>query len=115
MLLDNLRLVAVNRHRKRLFGESSLKVYTTTPEAGEVSAAEFPKDWFGQRLAGTTDGGTEAGSWQFQIAAAADWPTSQTFMNSIVAVTIGTRRWKVKKVEKPIGTSFMWKVRAEIQ
>lgn len=116
--LSNLRLAALNRHRVRLFGTSSLKAYTTTPELGEVLAAEFLIDWSGQRtqpITGDQQVRADSGMWQFQIAAPADWTVSQAFMNSVVVLTVGTRRWKVKKVEKPIGESLVWKVRAEIQ
>ncbi len=114
--VSSLRLAAVNRHRQRLFGDSSLKVYTTTPEAGETLAATFAKDWFAQRVWRTTDQGVkESGRWQFQIPAKEDWGKSQAFMLAIVALTVYDRRWKVTKIEKPIGTSLMWKVKAEIQ
>jgi hypothetical protein len=113
-----LRLAALDRHRVRLFGDAALKVFTTTPADGEAEAGEFTKHWSAQRTQPLTDDankGAEAGHWQFQIAAASDWETTQTFMNSIVAVKVGTRRWRVKKVEKPIGLSLVWKIRAEIQ
>lgn len=114
--VNALRLAAMNRHRKRLFGDESLKAYTTTPEAGETLAATYPVDWFGHRVEPTTDAaGSEAGAWQFQVWAADDWATSQSFMLSLAALIIGTRRWKVKKVEKPIGLSLVWKIKAEIQ
>lgn len=106
----------MNRHRKRLFGDESLKAYTVTPEDGEVLAATLAADWFGQRVEKTTTTGTaESGGWQFQVKAAADWATSQAFMLRLAALTIGTRRWKTGKVEKPIGRSMVWKIRAEIQ
>lgn len=115
-MIENLRLAAINRHRKRLFGDSSLKAYTTTPEAGETEAAAFAADWFGHRVEPTTESdGSSSGAWQFQVKADATWETSQAFMFSLAALTIGNRRWKVKKVEKPIGTSFVWKILAEIQ
>lgn len=112
----NLRLSAVNRHRRRLFGDAALSAYTTDPINGEVVAGTFATDWMAHRVDPTTIGLEEgAGGWQFQIAAAADWETSQAFMKKIVALTVDTRRWKVKKVEKPIGHSLIWKVKAEIQ
>lgn len=106
----------MNRHRKKLFGGEPLKVYTVTPEDGETLAATLAVDWFGHRVTPTTDsGGKEAGSWQFQIWANDDWAISQSFMLRLAALTIGTRRWKTGKVEKPIGESKVWKVNAEIQ
>lgn len=114
----NLRNAALDRHRQRLFGDAAVVVYTTTPEVGEVAAGTFSEFWSAQRTQPLTDDGnraSEAGHWQFQIAAADDWQTSQVFMNSIVALTVSDRRWKVKKVEKPIGNSHVWKIRAEIQ
>lgn len=114
--VSDLRLAAVNERRKHLFEGSSLKVYTTTPAFGEVEVAEFTEDWFGQRVWKTTDVGVkEAGAWQFQVLANSDWSTSQSFMLTIVALTIDGRRWKVTKVEKPIGKSLMWKLKAEVQ
>lgn len=106
----------MNRHRKRLFGDVSLVAYTTTPADGETAAGTFTTDWRGHRVDPTTTGiEEEAGSWQFEIIAAEDWATSQAFMNKIVALTVGTRRWRVKKIEKPAGHSLVWKVKAEIQ
>lgn len=112
-----LRAAAFNRHRKRLFGDSSLKVHTTTPEDGETEAAEFTCDWFGQRVIRTTDStrNDETGAWQFQIIAAEDWKTSQIFMLAVSVLTVETQHWKVKKVEKPIGKSLVWKIKAQIQ
>lgn len=106
----------MNRHRKRLFGDASLLVYTTTPIDGEVVAGTFAKDWFAHRVDRTTVGLEEQeGGWQFQVKAADDWAASQAFMLKGVALTVDGRRWKVKKVEKPIGESLVWKVKAEIQ
>lgn len=118
-VVNNLRLAALDRHRERLFGEdAALKVFTTTPADGEVEAAEFTEHWSGQRtqpMTGDQQVRTESGLWQFQIKAENDWETSQAFMNSVVSLTVGTRRWRVKKVEKPVGVSLVWKIRAEIQ
>lgn len=112
--VSDLRLAAVNERRKQLFGDSSLKAYTTTPAAGETEAAEFTQDWFGHRVWKTTDIGVkEQGAWQFQVLANADWGTTQAFMLAVVAVTIDDRRWKVTKVEKPVGKSLMWKLKTE--
>lgn len=113
--IDNLRRAAINRHRKRLFGDSSLKLYTTTPAAGEAEVFNLAADWRGRRITATTDSGAESGAWQFEIVANADWVTSQANMLKVVALTIDSRRWKIAKVEKPIGTSFVWKLRAQIQ
>jgi len=41
---NDLRISAINRHRKRLFGDSSLKVYSITPAAGEAVVETFAKD-----------------------------------------------------------------------
>lgn len=111
---NDLRIAAINRHRKRLFGDSSLKVYSITPAEGEAVVETFAKDWMGQRTdAITTSGGT--GAWQFQVVAKANWVATQEFMKSIVALTIGTRRWKITKIEEPIGESLVWKIRAEVE
>lgn len=114
-ITDNLRLQAVNRRRQFLFGDSSLDCYGVTPADGETVLAIFTENWCGQRLDGTTIG-AEAGSWQFHIAAVIDWDTSQEpTMKKVVALRVGPRRWKVVKLEMPIGLSLMWKIRAEIQ
>lgn len=115
--IDNLKLAAMNRHRLRLFGDAALIVYTTTPEAGETAAGTFAANWFGQRVAPTTTefNPRDASEWQFQIAAEADWETSQAFMKKAVSFAIGTRRWKIAKVERPIGISLVWKLRAQEQ
>ncbi|MCC6328993.1 MAG: hypothetical protein IT174_10785 [Acidobacteria bacterium] len=108
-----LKLAAINRHRRRLFGDVPLLAYTVTPEAGETLAATFLIDWFGQRIEKTTTGSAaEAGAWQFQVKAADDWANSQAFMLKIAALAIGARRWRATKVEKPIGVSMVWKIRA---
>lgn len=112
----NLRRSAINRHRKRIFGDESLKVYSTTPALGETLEATFAVDWSGQRTEPTTNAaGSESGAWQFHLWAPDDWETSQAFMLKIVALVVGVRRWKAKKVEKPIGNSKVWKIKAEIQ
>lgn len=115
--IDNLKLAAMNRHRLRLFGDAALIVSTTTPETGETAAGTFAADWFGQRVTPTTSefNPRDASEWQFQIAAAADWETSQAYMKKAVSVTIGTRRWKIVKVERPVGISLIWKLRAQEQ
>ena len=105
----------LNRLRLRLFGNDSLKVFGITPETGETEIAEFVQNWSGRRVDSTTDSGAETGAWQFQIVAADDWQMSQSFMLKIVSFTVGNRRWKSKKVEKPIGNSKVWKVKGEIQ
>lgn len=117
-IVASLRTSAADRHRKRLFGDSSLKVFTTTPADGEVEAAEFTDGWRGQRISPMTDDASRAtatGAWQFEIPADADWETEQTFMNAVVSLEVGGRRWRIKKVEKPVGISLVWKVRAELQ
>ncbi len=113
---EKLRWLEINRRRKRFFADDPLLVYKTTPEAGETVAETFSIDWFGHRISPTTTGdNVKPGAWQFQIRATDDWETSQVFMLAIVVLTIGNRRWKVNKVEKPIGTSMVWKVKGEIQ
>jgi hypothetical protein len=112
----DLRTAAVDRHRQRLFGDAALEVNATTPEDGETIVGMFTDGWTAHRSEGTTDsGGKESGSWQFQLKALSDWETSQAFMLRVVSVKVGARRWKVKKVEKPIGLSLVWKINAEIQ
>ncbi len=114
--LNDLRIAAINRHRIELFGDSSLKGYTMTPEDGEEVAATYEKDWKAHRVRGTTDSaGVGTGAWQFQIVAEEDWETSQAVIKTFVALTVGSRRWKVTKVEEPIGNSLVWKLRAEVQ
>jgi len=91
-----------------------LKVYTAKPEAGREAVAKFEKHWFGHRIAGTTDGtGRGSGAWQFQIEALPDWEESQSFMLGVATLSIDVRRWKVNKIEKPIGLSLIWKIRAQ--
>jgi len=112
----NLRLTAMNRHRIRTFGNDTLSVYTATPAAGETVAATFTQDWFGHRVEQTTaNAAKEEGAWQFQIAAPDTWETSQQFMYAIGSLVIDNRRWKVKKVEAPVGESHVWKIKAEFQ
>lgn len=107
----------MNRHRLRLFGDVALQVYTMTPEAGETVAGTFAADWKGHRVTPTTspEQQRDASEWQFQIIAAADWATSQAFMLKSVALVVTGKRWKISKVENPIGNSLVWKVRAQEQ
>ena len=111
----NIFIKTLNRLRVRLFGNDSLKIFGITPETGETQIAELIENWSGRRVSSATDSEKDCGSWQFQIAAADDWQTSQAFMLKVVAVVIGTRRWKVKKIEKPLGNAKVWKLRGEIQ
>lgn len=106
----------LNRLRAQLFDGDSLKIYGITPETGETELAELFTDWSASRVASITDGvQAETGAWKFQIAANDDWQTSQSFFLKAVALVIGDRRWKVKKVEKPVGNAKVWKIKAEIQ
>lgn len=110
-----LFIKAVNRLRVQLFGSESLKFFGIVPETGETEIAELTENWTGREVESTTDSNAESSFWQFQIVATDDWQTSQTFMLKIVSITIGDRRWKVKKVKKPMGNSKVWKLKAEIQ
>jgi len=114
---NDLRIAAVNRHRKQLFGDSSLKVYSVTPAAGDTLEHEFTTGWFAHRVRPTTSGlaDTDDGAWQFQAIAAENWAATQAFMTRITALTVGTRRWKITKIEEPIGLSLVWKIRAEVE
>lgn len=107
----------LDRLRKQFFPEDeALKLLKITPESGETEVAEIASGWGGQRLATTTGtGSTESGAWQFQIAAADDWADSQTFMQQVIAIRVGNRRWKIKKIEAPAGIPMVWKMKAEIQ
>src|SRR4051794_29889672 len=108
---------AFDRHRIRQFGDSSLKVYGITPADGESETGSFEAAWKGHRVADYTSGvrSYDSGAWQFQIVAATDWRTSQDFMLAIVALKViyangSQERWKITKVEKPIGSSGVWKI-----
>ncbi|MEZ5421849.1 MAG: hypothetical protein R2682_01985 [Pyrinomonadaceae bacterium] len=93
-----------------------MKVFGTTPADGETLLNEFTGDWgFAHRVWRTTDEGQREGTsaWQFQIVAADDWKTSETFMISATVLVIDERRFVVKKVEKPVGNSLAWKVKAQ--
>lgn len=117
-LIKRLRTLAANRHKKFLFGDQNLKIFTTTPAGGETVAATIADGWRAQRTDALTADGTRSvvsGAWQFEIAANADWRYTQAFMLAAVAVEVYGRRWRVKKVERPVGESLVWKLRAEIQ
>ena len=114
---SDLRSAAADRHRKRLFGDASLDVYDKSP-SGETLIAAFTDGWFAHRLIGLSDKDSraaDAGAWQFQVPAAANWESSETAMLKAASLRVGTRRWKVNQVEKPIGISLIWKIKAEIQ
>ena len=114
--VENLRLAAINRHRIRLFGDAALEVYVTTPATGDALAGEFEIDWRARRVESTTnDVAMDVGVWQFEVNAEEDWEASQSFMLRAAALKVGSRRWTVKKVEKPVGVSLVWKIKAVIQ
>lgn len=110
-----LFIKSLNRLRIQTFGNDSLKTYAITPETGESLQFELFADWSGRRIDSSADSEKESGFWQFQVVAKDDWATSQVFWLKSVALKIGDRRFKVKKIEKPIGNSKVWKIRAEIQ
>lgn len=108
----------MDERRKQLFGDSSLKVYSTTPADGEVEEFEFLDGWRGYRVdpvTGQRTRGNESSQWQFEIGADEEWATTQAFMLKCVALTIGDRRWKIAKAEKPVGASLVWKVKVKEQ
>ena len=111
----SLFIKSLNRLRVQHFGGDPLKLFETTPETGETFFLELAADWSGRRVESSTDSEKEFAFWQFQIAAPDDWQTSQSYMSKIVSFKIGSRRWKVKKVEKPVGNAKVWKIKAEIQ
>lgn len=97
-----------------MFGSSYLKVYSVTPAVGETLEGTFVKDWFAHRVWNTTDQGVkESSALQFQINADATWKTTQAFMKKIAVVKVGDESFKVIKVEKPVGNSLVWKVKAQ--
>lgn len=115
-MFSSLRAKQFAARRKFLFGDSSLKVYGTTPADGETLLNEFTGDWgFGHRVWKTTDQGVREGTsaWQFQVIAADDWRTTQEFMLSATVIEIDDRRFKVLKIEKPVGSSWVWKAKAQ--
>jgi hypothetical protein len=113
---QNLTLAALDRLRAQQFGSDPLKVFGMTPETGETELAEFTVNWGGHRVVATTESGTsETGAWQFQVKAVEDWPATQTFMSKAISLRVGMRRWKVRKVEAPVGNSLVWKIKAEVQ
>jgi hypothetical protein len=115
-MIENLRKAAFNRHRDRLFGKgAALHILASTPETGETVIASVSDGWTGQRTQSISDERTmraESGLWQFQIA---EQPGIGSLMNSAVAIVAAGRRWRIKKTEKPVGASAVWKIRAEIQ
>jgi hypothetical protein len=112
-----LLIDAFDRHWARLFGTGSLKVYGMTPADGETEIGEFTSGVKAHRQVDTTTGVAEAdsGAWQFQVIASDYWATSEVFMLGAVALTVGSQRWKINKVQKPIGVIPVWKIRAEMQ
>lgn len=109
---QNLTIAALDRLRVQQFGTDALKVFGMTPETGETELAEFTVNWGGHRVVATTESGTsETGAWQFQVKAEGD----PAFMTKATSLKIGARRWKVKKVEAPMGNSLVWKIKAEVQ
>ena len=112
----NLTITALDRLRAQYFGDKTLRLFRIIPETGETEIAELADGWVGRRVNSTTESGTaEAGAWQFQIKAMDDWQTSQIYISQLVSLRVGDRRWKVKKVEMPVGEIKMWRVKAEIQ
>lgn len=108
----------IERLRKLYFPRDEvLTLLKVTPQTGETQVAEMAAGgWGGQRIVATSGtGSSESGAWQFQIAAADDWVTSQDYMQQVIALRVGGRRWKVKKIEAPGGLAMVWKIKAEIQ
>lgn len=116
MTFSALRVRQFTARRKFLFGDSSLKVYGTTPADGETLLNEFTDEWgFGRRVWRTTDEGLREGTsaWQFQVVAADDWTVSEAFMLTATVIVIDDRRFVIRKVEKPVGNSLAWKIKAQ--
>lgn len=124
MTTTNTQLLkdAFDRHRERTFGNSSLTVYGTTPDLGETLLGTFAVGWKGHRVIDATRDITERDSseWQFQVIASDNWDQTgqvgnQLFMKKGSVVMVGTKRWKVRKIQEPIGQIFIWKIRAQQQ
>lgn len=113
-MLDTLRTDAIDRHRARLFGTSSLKVYSTTPSVGETLDATIATGWRARRIRGITDGAATDGAWQFEIVAPSNWNLSQAYMRRATVLVVDDLKWRVTKVERPVGVSLVWKLRAKL-
>lgn len=113
--LNHLIVEAFRRHREQTFGSAPLEILHSTPESGETVAGSIGDGWMGQRARSITSPqstSAESGLWQFQII---DSGATPALLTNAVALIAGGRRFKIKKVEKPIGAIGTWKLRAEIQ
>lgn len=109
---QNLTIAALDRLRVQQFENESLKLFTMTPETGETEVASLEENWGAHRVMVTTGSGPqESGAWQFQIKAG----SGQEYMSKLVSLKVGARRWKVKKIEAPVGSTPVWKIKAEMQ
>lgn len=113
--LSDLIIHAFRRHREQTFGTAPLDVLHSTPESGESVAGSISEGWMGQRARSITSPqstSAETGLWQFQIIESG---STAALLTNAVAIIAGGRRFKIKKVEKPVGAIRTWKLRAEIQ
>lgn len=112
--IENLRLAAMNRHRKQLFGEDAeLTIFETSPADGETSLEVVTADWFAHRVWATTAAGVReaTSSWQFQVAG----DSAESDRMKATVLSVGDRRWKITKVEQPLPGSAVWKFKAQEQ
>jgi hypothetical protein len=109
---QNFTIDAFDRLRVQHFGDETLKVFGLTPETGETELGEFETGWCARRVVLITEKVmNESGAWQFLINAEG----GPAFMANAVSLKVGSRRWRVKKVEAPTGISAVWKLKAELQ
>jgi hypothetical protein len=109
-LLRSLR-ETLNTERRLTFGESAaLTLFSMTPE-GEIELGAISDGWGGRRLTATAAGQAEAGEWTFRVCAAD--ALAEAAMRKAATLTVGGVKWKVRKVERPVGPVGTWAFRAE--
>jgi hypothetical protein len=105
----------LNASRLLAFGENAvLRIFEFTPTTGENELTSISADWFGKRDTSPTESGAEANRWLFFVGANTDWETTQSFFQRAVFLKIGTRKWKILKIEKPTSELRAWRVKAEL-
>lgn len=115
-----IRDTAIDQHRTRMFGDDvELKLYSTSPSDGDVELISLAAGWRAYRVWETTDiHSRQSGSWQIEISQAAIDAAQGDEPIDMMRVTVGIidgKRYRLTKVEEPIGESRCWRFRAERQ
>ena len=102
----------LNAERVLTFGVGATLTLSEMRPAGETALGVIADGWGGHRLSETAAGQAEAGSWTFRICTADALEAAD--MKRAATLTVGAQKWKIRKVEQPIGPVGTWAIRAEM-